>query len=238
MICYDQRFQQAGKGQATMTPSDTPSSRDTGTEPTFPRETIHPEDVAYVLAGIGPRRQAFNSTLVHLADGTSEWLRKHWLAIVNGALATWIGVAVLAPVGYALGFTGPASAIFRMYRFACDQIPSHSFFIGGYQICLCARCLAIYSSLLLGGLLLAYLRKRRPVKALAVWTWVLLALPMALDGGTQFFGWRESNNALRVLTGLLFGLGTAWLTLPRMNATAEAADDEPRPAYAYAPQGQ
>lgn len=186
----------------------------------------------------GPRRRGFAERISAAGDAAGTWLRHHWLALVNGALATYIGVAVLTPFAYMLGWDGVASPIFRTYRFFCDQLPTHSFFIGGYQICLCARCLAIYSSLLIGGLLLAYLRKRRPIKALAFWTWVLLVLPMALDGGTQFFGWRESNNALRVLTGVLFGLATAWLTLPRMNASAAASsDDELRPAYAYTPRG-
>lgn len=184
---------------------------------------------------VGSRRRTFGERVSAFGDAAGGWFRRHWLALVNGALATYIGLAVLNPFAYMLGWDGPASAIFHVYRFFCDELPTHSFFVGGYQICLCARCLAIYSSLLIGGLLLTYLRKRQPVKALAVWTWVLLALPMALDGGTQFFGWRESNNALRVLTGLLFGLATAWLTLPRMNASATAPDDEPRPAYAYAP---
>ncbi|HEX6800017.1 MAG TPA: DUF2085 domain-containing protein [Ktedonobacterales bacterium] len=199
---------------------------------------LQAENPGIVDYPVDARRHTFAERVSVAGDAVGTWLRRHWLALINGALITYLGVAVLNPFAYMLGWDGLASTVFRTYRFFCDELPTHSFFIGGYQICLCARCLAIYSSLLLGGLLLAYLRKRRPVKALAVWTWVLLALPMALDGGTQFFGWRESNNALRVLTGLLFGLGTAWLTLPRMNATAEAADDEPRPAYAYAPQGQ
>lgn len=187
---------------------------------------------------VGPRRHTFSERVAIAGDTVGTWFRSHWLALINGALATYIGVAVLTPFAYMLGWNGVASPIFHTYRFFCDQLPTHSFFIGGYQICLCARCLAIYSSLLIGGLLLAYLRKRRPVKALAFWTWILFALPMAIDGGTQFPGWRESNNALRVITGLLFGLGTAWLTLPRMNASAEAPDSgdaPPRPAYAYAP---
>lgn len=189
---------------------------------------------------IGPRgRRTFGERIAVAGDAVGGWLSRHWLALINGALGTFIGVAVLTPFTYMLGWDGVANAVFHVYRVFCDELPTHSFFVGGYQICLCARCLAIYSSLLLGGLLLAYLRKRQPVKAIALWTWVLLALPMALDGGTQFFGWRESNNALRVFTGLLFGLGTAWLTLPRMNASAAAAspysDEGPRPAYAYTP---
>ena len=180
------------------------------------------------------RGRTFAERVSIAGDAVGDWLRRHWLALINGTLASFIGVAVLTPFAYMLGWDGPASAVFHVYRLFCDELPTHSFFVGGYQICLCARCLAIYSSLLLGGLLLSYLRKRQPVKALTVWMWILFALPMALDGGTQFPGWRESNNALRVLTGLLFGLGTAWLTLPRMNAAA-SADDEPQPAYAYAP---
>ena len=35
---------------------------------------------------------------------------------------------------------------------------------------------------------------------------ILLALPMVVDGGTQFFGWRESNNYLRLITGFMFGV--------------------------------
>lgn len=186
------------------------------------RQEVRRADMEYVLAGIGPRRQAFNSALVHFADGVSEWLRKHWLALVNGALATWIGVAVAAPIGYALGFTGPSSAVFHIYRFACDQIPSHSFFIGGYQICLCSRCLAIYSSILIAGLALNFLRQRRTIQAISWWMWLLAILPMALDGGTQFFGWRESTVWLRLLTGIIFGIGTAWFTLPQLEASARA----------------
>jgi len=39
-----------------------------------------------------------------------------------------------------------------------------------------------------------------------------LILPMAWDGTTQLFGWRESTWALRVITGTLFGGGTVWFS--------------------------
>jgi uncharacterized membrane protein len=193
-----------------------------------------PDTVEYELAGSGSRqRGAFMTGLAQTLDVAAGWFRRHWLAVLNGALATYIGVAVLTPIAYMFGASGPASAVFRTYRFFCDQLPTHSFFIGGYQICICQRCLAIYTTMLLGGLLLAYLRTRRPVRALGFWLWALAALPMALDGGTQLFGWRESNPGLRLLTGALFGLATVWLTFPRMNEAAQP-DPEPQPAYARA----
>lgn len=180
------------------------------------------DELDLVLAGIGPRRRAFNSALISTADHVSDWLRHHWLGLVNGVLGTYVGVAVLTPVAYALGLTGPASAVFRAYRVVCDQIPSHSFFIGGFQLCLCARCLAIYSTILLTGIILAVMRDARRIPAITWWIWLLTILPLALDGGTQFFGWRESNNGLRVLTGILFGLGTALFTLPHLESSARA----------------
>lgn len=185
------------------------------------------EELDELLSGIGPRRSAFNRAFVGMADATSGWLRRHWLGLVNGILGAYIGVAVLTPVAYALGLTGPASAVFRAYRIVCDQIPSHSFFIGGYQICLCSRCLAIYSTILLAGIVLAAVRQARRVPAITWWIWLLTILPLALDGGTQFFGWRESNNGLRVLTGIIFGIGTALFTLPHLESSA---NDEPAPA--------
>jgi uncharacterized membrane protein len=39
-------------------------------------------------------------------------------------------------------------------------------------------------------------------------------LPMAWDGITQMFGWRESTWVLRIVTGTLFGLGNIWFVLP------------------------
>jgi hypothetical protein len=43
---------------------------------------------------------------------------------------------------------------------------------------------------------------------------------MALDGFTQLFGLRESNLLLRLLTGCLFGLGTALFVLPQLDAAS------------------
>jgi len=189
-----------------------------GAESAIPwrRTTAH----AYQIDDLSPRRRAFNALVTGPVDATVEALRNHWLAIVNGTLVAFVGLAVLAPIGFSLGLTGPSSAVFDAYRIFCAQTPSHSIFIGGYQMCLCSRCLAIYSSVLLGGLLLALVRGQRDVIALNWRFWLLAMVPMGLDGGTQLFGLRESNLALRLLTGCLFGLATAWFMLPQIDGAS------------------
>jgi len=185
-------------------------------------------EVEAALNGISPRRLAFNQRISGFADPLLSFLQRHWLAILNSALALFIAVAVLSPLGYALGFPGASNGVFVFYRFVCGQVPSHSFYIAGYQMCLCSRCLAIYSSLLTGGLLLALFRHSRVrhlIRPIGWRLWALGMVPMALDGGTQLFGWHESNVYLRLLTGAIFGLTTAWFILPQIEGAP--ADNTP-----------
>lgn len=199
--------------------------------PATPRPRTR-EEVEAALSGISPRRQAFNRRISRLADGALGVLQRHWLAILNGVLALFIGLAFLAPLGYSLGLTGPSAEVFTIYRFFCGQTPSHSFYIAGYQMCLCSRCLAIYSSLLIFGLLLALVRhtpSQRRIHPISWKWWALGMLPMALDGGTQLFGLHESNVYLRLLTGIIFGLSTAWFVLPQIE---DSSSDTASPAVA------
>lgn len=88
--------------------------------------------------------------------------------------------------------------------------------VHGYKVALCERDLAIYGSMAVFGLLLAVRRWRLP--RLRLFWYVLIAvLPMALDGGTQLIGLRESNWWLRTLTGALFGGGTLWFVYPYLS---------------------
>jgi uncharacterized membrane protein len=91
----------------------------------------------------------------------------------------------------------------------------------GFKVALCQRDVAIYGALLLGGLLYALLR-RRGLRAMPFWLFILVGLvPMGLDGGSQFvslvipgFPARESVWQLRTLTGALFGFSIVWLAFP------------------------
>lgn len=82
----------------------------------------------------------------------------------------------------------------------------------GYKMEWCERDAAMYGSLLVASLLFAFVRTRlRPLD----WRlYAALLTPMAIDGFTQLFGWRESDYLLRGITGVLFGFGTVWLIYP------------------------
>ncbi|HEX9057435.1 MAG TPA: DUF2085 domain-containing protein [Ktedonobacterales bacterium] len=184
----------------------------------------------FLPEGLSPRREAFNRTVVGGLNRLDVLLREHWLGMVNGTLGAFVGLAVATPIMRAFGLVDLSRSILLGYHLFCAQTPSHSIYLDGHQICLCQRCLAIWTSLLVGGLLLAALRQRGVRLAPLDWRFYALALlPMALDGGTQAFGWRESDLILRLLTGIIFGLATAWFALPQLQTAAE-----PAPAYAVA----
>jgi uncharacterized membrane protein len=180
----------------------------------------------------------------------------HWLAVTNAAIGVFIGGALVAPLLGLLGWTAAAQAIYSVYHLTCHQWAFRSFFLFGAQpiyareelaalgrdpfsfvgdaslgwkMAFCERDLAIYVGILAVGAIFA---RRRDLPALGFVAYGLLALPMAIDGFTQLFGWRESTWELRVATGLLFGLASAWLLYPRF----DEAMGTPRQATRYAPE--
>ena len=60
--------------------------------------------------------------------------------------------------------------------------------------------------------------RRRQLKTLTFSRFAQLCPPIAYDGFTQLVGWRESTWQLRTGTGLLFGIASGWLVLPRLDA--------------------
>jgi uncharacterized membrane protein len=101
----------------------------------------------------------------------------------------------------------------------------------GYKIALCQRDVAIYGSIFLFGIIFAL--TGHWLKPLPWYLWLLLGLvPIGLDGFSQLLGqsglgilhWipiRESTPLLRVITGGLFGLSTAWFGYPYVMESVE-----------------
>lgn len=99
----------------------------------------------------------------------------------------------------------------------------------GWKVAWSDRMVSMYTGIFFAGLVFGLVRKR--LKPLSIWGFILLALPMAIDGGTHMIsdvfgigtGFRDSNAWLAMLTGNLFpttfyagdGLGSfnSWMRL-------------------------
>jgi len=172
-------------------------------------------------------------------DAFVAWVAEHWLAIVVGLLVVYAGLPWLAPVFMKLGWTGPASAIYLAYSFICHQLPQRSYFLFGqkltyslpeisavwqwqtfadlrqftgtpamgYKVAFAHRLSAIWLSVLVGSLLFGAVRRRLP--PLPFKWYLLLMLPMAIDGFTHTFtevglvDWRTTNAWFQPLARLL-----------------------------------
>jgi uncharacterized membrane protein len=185
-----------------------------------------------------------------------EAVRRYWLLVTNVLVGIFVGLAFLAPALLALGYADAANAIYAAYQHVCHQWAFRSYFLFGpelaygpdalsalvghdaayhtlgspalgYKVAFCERDVAIYLAALGAGI--GYARFRERVPSLGVVAYGLLILPMAVDGFSQVFGWRESTVELRTLTGLLFGVASVWLIYPRVDAIF-ARDLGPAPA--------
>lgn len=103
----------------------------------------------------------------------------------------------------------------------------------GYKVAICARDIAIYGAMVIGGLLFFFVRKR--LRPIPLYIYVILGLgPIGLDGFSQllsyppfeFWAVRESPPELRVITGFLFGLMNVWLAFPYIERSMQESSAE------------
>lgn len=96
----------------------------------------------------------------------------------------------------------------------------------GYKVALCERDIAIYTGILIFGIIFSLTGKK--IMHLPWYWWTLIGiLPIGLDGLSQllsqppfnFWAFRESTPMMRILTGGLFGLATAWFGYPMVEET-------------------
>lgn len=155
---------------------------------------------------------------------------RHWLPIFTLLVLLFIVPIVGSPLLMSTGnpvLQSIGNIIFLMYKVTCHQLPERSLFVFGYQMTVCARCFGIYMAFLAGCVVFAFVRKWLKIWSLKYY--VLLCVPMAIDGFAQLFGvpiprgigphweliWTTlSNNELRLVTGSIFGLASALYVLP------------------------
>lgn len=178
----------------------------------------------------------------------------HWLLLANLFFLLYVGLPVLAPVLQRLGYSRLAGVIYAAYRPFCHQRPDRSFFLFGesacyspeelalllgesgvwpryvggpgigYKVAICQRDVAIYATMFVAGVVFHFLRKRlRPLRAKE---FVILMLPMAVDGLGQLFGLWTSTWFSRVVTGALFGLACVLLVFPYLEEGMQQVHEE------------
>ncbi len=114
----------------------------------------------------------------------------------------------------------------------------------GYKMAICERDIAIYGFVLIGSILYGFLRRRRRIKALPFWLFVIIGMgPIGLDGFSQLFSQygvatsalsflneifplRESTPFLRTLTGAIFGLALVWMAYPHIDEGMQQTEDQ------------
>lgn len=167
--------------------------------------------------GTGARRATPTEERVIIAiDRAIYHVARHWVWVLNIVGVLMVGLPLLAPTLESSGHHRLASLIYDPFSLICHQLPERSFHIFGYKMAYCERCFAIYGATLLLGLI--YGASRRSMRPATILEAVVLSIPMAIDGFTQLFGWRESTWELRVVTGSLFALAIAWFVFPRLQS--------------------
>ncbi|NDW17348.1 DUF2085 domain-containing protein [Dysgonomonas sp. 216] len=83
----------------------------------------------------------------------------------------------------------------------CHRMPERSFFFRGKQFPVCARCTGVYMGYL------SIIPFAFSLISINFWFSCLLLLPTVVDGLTQAYCKRESNNFIRVTTGFCAGIG-------------------------------
>jgi len=96
----------------------------------------------------------------------------------------------------------------------------------GYKLPVCSRDVAIYLAMLAGALALPFARRVESAEWPSKWLLAAACVPIAIDGFTQLFGWRESSNAIRMITGAIVGIALPFYIVPMLNTLWEIVEEK------------
>ena len=154
-------------------------------------------------------------TSARLIMRVDRWIYRfagHWLRWVNVLFVGCISLVLVAPLLSWLGLHSIGDPIYAVFGVFCHQRDDRSFHIAGHPLACCERCAAVYASLAIGGVFFALARPH--VRRIRYTEAVALCSPLIIDGLAVGAGMYDGNAAIRVVTGMLFGIGLAWLMFP------------------------
>jgi len=127
------------------------------------------------------------------------------IAIPHGAASDISGLVFLSDnENLITEINQPWSFVYSAGDRLCHQISDRSFFINGNQMPFCSRCTAIWLGLAIGlGFMVFY---KVELNEKFIFFLIFSIIPIGIDGFGQLFGFWQSTNIIRVLTGLLIGL--------------------------------
>ena len=99
--------------------------------------------------------------------------------------------------------TNLARITYKIGDSVCHQHASRSFFINGNQMPVCARCTAIFISFAFTLLIYSFVSFRIPEIV-----YMLMLVPLIIDGSIQLITSYESTNLIRAITGAMTGFGS------------------------------
>lgn len=109
---------------------------------------------------------------------------------------------------------------YYLFHFTCHQIPSRCYWVAGYLLPVCVRCLGIYLGAFLAVLFYPLYDNIKSTKMPQKKLLILCFAPIAIDGIAQVLHLYPSPHWLRLLTGVICGSIAMLFILPGLNDAA------------------
>ena len=150
--------------------------------------------------------------------------------------AAWVVLLVAAPT-----LPGWAGAIvYGVGSLICHQIPERSFYLAGFQLAVCARCLGIYAGAAAGAAFV--LMRARPENLLPAasatrrWLAIVAAVPTLVTVALEAAGMWYPTNLTRAVAGFPLGGFVAFVVVSALATLHYSECAPPRPTAPKPPQ--
>ncbi|MCX8131757.1 MAG: DUF2085 domain-containing protein [Clostridia bacterium] len=110
--------------------------------------------------------------------------------------------------------------IYILGSLVCHQLPSRTLLAGDVLLPVCARDTGIYTGMFTTLVYLFFRKRSGSDKMPGIGHSILLCilmLPMIIDALTSYIGLRETDNTIRLFTGVVFGAAFPFFLLPAAN---------------------
>jgi len=154
------------------------------------------------------RAKCFRSVIFIFFVFFSLWILLQFLAplaLPKGSVSDLSGLVAISDNEDTINDMGlPWGFVYSAGDRLCHQKAERSFFINDNQMPFCSRCTAIWLGLVIGlGFMVFYKIQLNGKFLFAI---IISLVPIGVDGIGQLFGFWESTNIIRVITGLLIGV--------------------------------